>query len=74
MNFRTISIFHIKMLHQYKANTGHRFIAELEEAKTVHVITQNIDGLHQDAGSTNVLKFMDPLRELIVRAVKKSMT
>jgi len=49
-------IFHVKMLHQYKANTGHRFIAELEEAKTVHVITQNIDGLHQDAGSTNVFE------------------
>jgi len=66
-------IFHIKMLHQYKANTGHRFIAELEEAKTVHVITQNIDGLHQDAGSTNVFEIHGSIKELIVQAVKKSM-
>lgn len=47
-------IFRVKLLDEYEPNSGHYFIAELEEEKTVHVITQNIDGLHQKAGSTNV--------------------
>ena len=35
-------------------NPGHVTIAELEKYKQVSVLTQNIDGLHQRAGSTNV--------------------
>ena len=35
-------------------NSGHKAIAELEKFKDVVVLTQNIDGLHQRAGSTNV--------------------
>ena len=38
-------------------NPAHRFLAELEQAgKLTAVITQNIDGLHQAAGSKNVLE------------------
>lgn len=37
-----------------KPNAGHLAIAELEKFKPVHVLTQNIDGLHQRAGSTHV--------------------
>lgn len=48
-------IFRIKMLHHYKPNPGHEFIAEMEKSgKLTYVITQNIDGLHQDAGSSRV--------------------
>jgi NAD-dependent protein deacetylase/lipoamidase len=39
-----------------KPNPGHFAIAELEKYKKVVVLTQNIDGLHQRAGSTNVLE------------------
>jgi NAD-dependent deacetylase len=39
-----------------KPNPGHSAIAELEKYKEVVVLTQNIDGLHQRAGSTNVLE------------------
>ena len=35
-------------------NPGHTAIAELEKYKQVSVLTQNIDGLHQRAGSTQV--------------------
>ena len=35
-------------------NPGHVAIAELEKFKQVSILTQNIDGLHQRAGSTNV--------------------
>lgn len=38
-----------------KPNITHQFIAELEKSgKCVDVVTQNIDGLHQMAGSTKV--------------------
>ena len=38
-------------------NTAHRKLAELEQAgKLKAIVTQNIDGLHQKAGSKNVLE------------------
>ena len=37
-----------------KPNLGHIAIADLEKKKPVRVLTQNIDGLHQRAGSKNV--------------------
>lgn len=38
-------------------NVGHRALVDLEKTgKPVAVITQNIDGLHQRAGSTNVIE------------------
>src|SRR5688572_15210372 len=36
-------------------NAGHFGLAELENHFDVHIITQNIDDLHERAGSTNVL-------------------
>lgn len=37
-----------------KPNDAHKFIAALQEKKNVTVVTQNIDGLHQAAGSRKV--------------------
>lgn len=37
-------------------NLGHKAIAELENFLQVAVLTQNIDGLHQQAGSSKVLE------------------
>jgi NAD-dependent deacetylase len=39
-----------------KPNAGHAAIADLANYKDVRVLTQNIDGLHQRAGSKNVLE------------------
>lgn len=36
-------------------NRGHRLIAELESKYDVTVITQNVDDLHERAGSTNII-------------------
>ncbi|NGX85261.1 Sir2 family NAD-dependent protein deacetylase [Aequorivita sp. KMM 9714] len=36
-------------------NLAHKLIAELEDRYEVSVITQNVDNLHERAGSTNVL-------------------
>lgn len=44
-----------KQLRNSKPNLGHYGIAELEKYFKVNVITQNIDNLHERAGSTNVL-------------------
>lgn len=39
-----------------KPNAAHTYLAKLEKKKNLTVITQNIDGLHQLAGSKNVLE------------------
>ena len=40
-----------------KPNEAHKFIKDLEKDHYVTVITQNIDGLHHVAGSTNIIEF-----------------
>lgn len=44
-----------RQLFAVKPNEGHRQLVRLEEKYDVHIITQNIDNLHEQAGSTNVL-------------------
>ena len=43
-------------IFQAQPNPGHSAIAELEKHTQVTVLTQNIDGLHKKAGSSNVLE------------------
>jgi len=38
-----------------KPNEGHRLVAELEKKYDVTVVTQNVDNLHEMAGSTHVI-------------------
>lgn len=46
-----------KMIYPHaKPNIAHTFIAELQKEKEVTVVTQNIDGLHQEAGSKKVIE------------------
>ena len=44
-----------RQLFAVKPNDGHRQLVRLEEKYDVRIITQNIDNLHEQAGSTNVL-------------------
>ena len=44
-----------KINNQAEINTAHREIAMLEKDFDVTIITQNIDNLHERAGSSNVL-------------------
>ncbi|MDX1444760.1 NAD-dependent deacylase [Lishizhenia sp.] len=44
-----------KQCMECNPNEGHHILAELENDFKVSVITQNIDNLHERAGSTNVL-------------------
>lgn len=44
-----------KQLHEVKPNAAHKALVELETEFDLHIITQNIDDLHERAGSKNVV-------------------
>lgn len=44
-----------KALKDVHPNPAHKFLADLEEKYNVVVVTQNVDDLHERAGSTNVV-------------------
>ena len=50
-----------------EVNPGHRAVAALERRAKTTVVTQNVDGLHQMAGSTDVLEIHGCLLEVIDR-------
>lgn len=55
------------MMLDAKPNPAHLKLAELEAAgKLQAVVTQNIDGLHQSAGSKKYMNFMEVSIEIIV--------
>lgn len=56
----------IEILGRAAPNPAHRAIAELESLGLLRsVITQNVDGLHQAAGSRGVVEFHGSARELV---------
>ncbi|NBU80516.1 MAG: NAD-dependent deacylase [Flavobacteriaceae bacterium] len=57
-----------RQLLEVKPNYGHIVLAELENYFDVHIITQNVDNLHEIAGSTKVLHLHGEL--LKVRSTK----
>jgi len=44
-----------RQLEKAEPNAGHKGLAGLEEAYDIHIITQNIDNLHERAGSTKII-------------------
>jgi len=52
-----------KQLLECGPNAGHYALAELQEKYDVHVITQNVDDLHERAGSRQVLHLHGELRK-----------
>ncbi len=52
-----------KQLWETQPNAGHYGIADLENDFDVEVITQNVDDLHEQAGSTKVLHLHGELRK-----------
>jgi NAD-dependent SIR2 family protein deacetylase len=57
-----------KQLKEVQPNLGHQILAELENEFEVYIITQNVDDLHERAGSLNVLHLHGEL--LKVRSTK----
>jgi NAD-dependent deacetylase len=52
-----------KQLYESEPNAGHRGLAELEKDFDVQIITQNIDDLHERAGSSKVLHLHGELKK-----------
>ena len=57
-----------RQLHEVQPNLGHQILAELENEFEVTIITQNVDNLHEKAGSSNVIHLHGEL--LKVRSTK----
>lgn len=52
-----------KQLYEVNPNPAHYALAELEKQYDVRIITQNIDDLHERAGSSNVLHLHGELKK-----------
>ena len=52
-----------KQLLEVQPNTGHYGVADLEKSFNVQIITQNVDDLHERAGSTNIMHLHGELRK-----------
>lgn len=52
-----------KQLYECEPNAGHRGLADLEKDFEVHIITQNVDDLHERAGSSHVLHLHGELKK-----------
>lgn len=54
-------------------NKGHEILAKWEnEGRVKHIVTQNIDGLHQKAGSRNVIEFHGTMKTLSCTNCRRS--
>jgi NAD-dependent deacetylase len=57
-----------KQLYEVEPNQGHKALVRLEEAYDVTIITQNVDNLHERAGSSQVMHLHGELAK--ARSVK----
>jgi NAD-dependent deacetylase len=53
-----------KQLYEVKPNQGHIALVDLEKKFDVRIITQNVDDLHEQAGSRNVLHLHGELKKV----------
>jgi len=49
---------------EVRPNAGHAALAELQDRTVLTLITQNVDGLHQQAGSRNVIELHGNIRRV----------
>ncbi len=53
-----------KQLYEVEPNAAHRALVKLEEKYNVMIITQNVDDLHERAGSKNILHLHGELKKV----------
>ncbi|MBD8018201.1 SIR2 family NAD-dependent protein deacylase [Kaistella pullorum] len=53
-----------RQLREVKPNAAHLILAELQQDLDVHIITQNVDDLHERAGSKNVIHLHGELKKV----------
>jgi len=59
-----------RQLNEVEPNQGHKNLVKLEEFYEVNIVTQNVDDLHERAGSTNIIHLHGQLRQ--VRSIDNS--
>ena len=52
-----------RQLKEVLPNNGHKLLASLQKEYNIHIITQNVDDLHERAGSTKVTHLHGELRK-----------
>jgi len=52
-----------KQLKEVEPNTAHKLLAELEDFFDIHIITQNVDDLHERGGSTKIIHLHGELKK-----------
>lgn len=52
-----------KQLYEVEPNAGHYALARLEAAYDVRIVTQNVDDLHERAGSTHIMHLHGELKK-----------
>ncbi|GAB2772710.1 SIR2 family NAD-dependent protein deacylase [Salinimicrobium soli] len=52
-----------RQLREVEPNAAHKALKDLESSYDVHIITQNVDDLHERAGSTNVIHLHGELKK-----------
>ena len=58
-----------------KPNKGHKILTKWEtQGKLEHIVTQNIDGLHQKSGSQKVIEFHGTINKCVCRQCKRIYT
>lgn len=53
-----------RQLQEVEPNAGHIALKRLESVYDVHIVTQNVDDLHERAGSSNILHLHGELRKV----------
>jgi NAD-dependent deacetylase len=53
-----------KQLFEVEPNEGHKALVRLEDTYDVRIVTQNVDDLHERAGSSNVLHLHGELKKV----------
>jgi NAD-dependent deacetylase len=65
-------VFHVvDPIARAAPNAAHRAVAAIEQRTKCIVVTQNVDGLHQSAGSTNVQEVHGSLLEVVDKSSRK---
>lgn len=63
-----------RQLQTVEPNIAHKILFELEENYDIHIITQNVDNLHERAGSTKVLHLHGELTKVHPENQPKNVT
>src|SRR3712207_8798749 len=61
------TLFPYTTLFRSRPNAGHQALAALEGSGLIGVVTQNVDGLHQAAGSRNVVDLHGDIASVVDR-------